>query len=84
MADSSNTTTLDIEALNQLALRLDDAADSITNVAAHEMEKDIRTAARVASWAAHVRFVVAEIADAMPVENPAKKELLTLIGKQEG
>jgi hypothetical protein len=31
---------------------------------------------------AHYRFMIAEIADALPFENPAKKELLELIGKE--
>jgi hypothetical protein len=35
-----------------------------------------------ASAMAHYRFMIAEIADALPFENPAKKELLELIGKE--
>jgi hypothetical protein len=45
---------------------------------------DLSTAADVASAHAHFRFVIAEVADALPHENPAKRELLELIGKQEG
>jgi hypothetical protein len=36
----------------------------------------------VAREHAHWRFVIAEVADALPGENPAKKELLTLIAKE--
>lgn len=35
------------EKFNKLAARLTDHADSITNAAAHQMEKDIRTASLV-------------------------------------
>jgi hypothetical protein len=37
---------LDVETLAALYMRLLDHADSIVNVAAHEMEQDIRTAPR--------------------------------------
>ena len=42
-------TVFTIETLNALGARLFDHADSITNCAAHEMEVDIRLAARVCS-----------------------------------
>jgi hypothetical protein len=42
-------TVLNIETLNALGARLFDHADSIENITAHEMEKDIRLAARVCS-----------------------------------
>jgi hypothetical protein len=82
MAEQANSTTLDIEALNQLAVRLRD--DYVDNVRNPTLARDLDTAADVASQHAHFRFVVAEVADALPWENPAKKELLELIGKQEG
>jgi hypothetical protein len=81
MPEFSNT-TLDIEQLNALAVRLDDRADEITQVTLHDLEQDIRAAARVASEHAHFRFVVADVAATLPGENPAKKELLELIGKE--
>jgi hypothetical protein len=55
-------TNFDIEALNALGGRLFDHADSITNVAAHEMEPDIRLAAQACDKLAGLRFRVAEIA----------------------
>jgi hypothetical protein len=81
-ADSPNTTNLTIEDLNNLSLRLDEAAEDV--IANRELAHDMRTAASVASEHAHWRFEVAEVADALPWENPAKKELLALIGKAEG
>jgi hypothetical protein len=44
MAESTST-TLTCDQLNALSDRLSDHADSIVNVAAHEMEQDIRRAA---------------------------------------
>ncbi len=74
---------LDIEQLNALATRLRDHADAIRNPAAQKkLGTDLNTAANVASEMAHWRFTVAEIADALPWENPAKKELLSLLGKE--
>lgn len=55
-------TVFTIETLNALGARLFDHADSITNVAAHQMEQDLRAAARVCDWAAHVRFMLADLA----------------------
>ncbi len=46
MADS-NSTMLDNSELHALANRLIEHADSITNVAARQMEKDLRLAAKV-------------------------------------
>jgi hypothetical protein len=57
-------TMFNVETLNALGARLYDHADSITNVAAHEMEIDIRLAARVCSSFASLRFRVMEIAEA--------------------
>jgi hypothetical protein len=74
-----NATPLNIEALNQLATRLRDDYVDVRNPA---LARDLDTAADVASEHAHFRFVVAEVADALPGENPAKRELLTLIGKE--
>jgi hypothetical protein len=49
-------TAFTIETLNALGARLFDRADSITNVARHEMEVDVRFAARVCSNLATLRF----------------------------
>ena len=43
---NNQSTAFDIEALNALSARLFDLANSIANVAAHEMGIDIRVAAR--------------------------------------
>jgi hypothetical protein len=79
-ATDSHTTTLDIEKLNQLAVRLRD--DYVDNVRNPVLARDLDTAADAASALAHFRFVVAEVAATLPGENPAKKELLELIGKE--
>jgi Ser/Thr protein kinase RdoA (MazF antagonist) len=79
MAEQANSTTLDIEKLNQLATRLRDDYVDVRNPG---LARDLDTAADVASAHAHFRFVIAEVADALPWENPAKKELLELIGKE--
>jgi hypothetical protein len=57
-------TVFTIETLNALGARLLDHADSITNVARHDMEVDVRLAARVCSNMATLRFRIGEIADA--------------------
>jgi hypothetical protein len=64
-------TIFDYETLTKLGARLFDHADSITNVAAHEMEVDIRSAARVCSNLATLRFRIAEIAEAALTQDPA-------------
>ena len=56
-------TIFDYETLTKLGARLFDHADSITNIAAHQMELDIRLAARAISNFATLRFRIAEIAD---------------------
>ena len=56
-------TVLGYETLTKLGARLYDHGDSITNVARHDMEVDIRLAARVCSNMATLRFRVAEIAE---------------------
>lgn len=56
-------TVFTIETLNALGARLFDHADSITNVAAHEMELDLRLAARAVSNMATLLFRIAEIAE---------------------
>ena len=81
-ADSITPKPLDIETLNALAVRLDDHADSIEQVTLHALEKDIRTAARVASEMARWRFALAELAASLPAGNFARNELLTLLGKE--
>jgi hypothetical protein len=81
MADS---TVLDIEALNQLAVRLRDHADAIRNPAAQKkLGTDLHTAADVASNMAHFRFVIAELAASLPAGNFARNELLALLGKPD-
>ena len=63
---------LNIETLNAIGARLGDHADSITNVAAHQMEQDIRLAARVCDKLAGLRFRVSEIAaEAVKQADPA-------------
>jgi hypothetical protein len=79
MATDTPTTLLDIEQLNALATRLRDDYVDVRNPG---LAKDLDTAADVASEHAHYRFVIAEVADALRFGNPAKKELLELIGKE--
>src|SRR5262249_54382464 len=84
MSQATDTpTTLDVEQLSALSVRLDDHADSIEQVTLHALEKDIRTARRVVQEHAHWRTEIDAIAATLPFENPAKRELLTLIGKGE-
>jgi hypothetical protein len=80
-ADSITPKMFDIETLNQLAVALDDHADSIEQVTLHKLEQDIRTAARVASEMAHWRFDLAELAASLPAGNFARNEILKLLGK---
>src|SRR5260370_23674116 len=54
-------------------------ADSITNAAGHDMEKDIRLAARIVSDLATLRFHIAALAAATTDENTARS-LRKLIG----
>jgi hypothetical protein len=63
---NNQPTAFDIEALNALSARLFDHADSITNVAAHEMARDIRLTAKACDKLAGLRFRVAEIAAVAP------------------
>jgi len=80
-ATDSNITPLDIEALNQLAVRLRDSADAIRNPAAQKkLGTDLHSVADVASAMAHWRFVVAEVAETLPAGNFARNELLDLLG----
>ncbi len=74
MAESP-TTTLTREERNALADRLSNHADGITNVAAHDMEKDIRLAAaelgtidtpRLRATLPALRFELDRIAAACP------------------
>jgi hypothetical protein len=67
-----------IDSLNSLATRLRDDYVDARNPA---LVRDLDLAADVASEHAHWRFVIAEVADALPWENPAKKEFLALLGK---
>jgi hypothetical protein len=57
-------TVFDYGTLSALGARLFDHADSITNVARHDMEVDVRLAARVCGNMATLRFRVGEIAEA--------------------
>ncbi len=74
---------LDYEQLTALAVRLDDRADEITQVTLHDLEQDIRTAARVASAHAHWRFALAELAASLPAGTHARNEILNLLGKDK-
>jgi hypothetical protein len=78
-------TIFDYETLTKLGARLFDHADSITNPAAHEMEVDIRSAARVCSNLASFRFRVAEIAEIAPTQpGPAiRRDLLDALADAE-
>ncbi len=64
-------TVFNYETLNALGARLIDNTDSIVNVASHEMELDIRLAARVCSKLASLRFRVAEIAETALTQAPS-------------
>jgi hypothetical protein len=55
--------TFTITFLTTFSVRLLDHADSITDFRDHEMERDLRTASRVCSSLASLRFRVAEIAE---------------------
>jgi hypothetical protein len=74
-----------IETLSALSARLFDHADSITNVAAHEMEVDIRLAARAISNLATLRFCVGEIAEAALTQPGAatRRDLLEALADAE-
>jgi hypothetical protein len=83
MADSAITTLLDIEQLNQLAVRLRDHADSIRNPAAKaKLGKDLVAAADVASEHARWRFAMSELAASLPTGTHARAEVLKLLGKE--
>jgi hypothetical protein len=71
-------TVFDYETLTKLGARLFDHADSITNVAAHEMEVDIRSAATL-------RFRVAEIAEATLMQDRAatRRDLVDALNDAE-
>jgi hypothetical protein len=55
--------TFTIVFLNTLSRRLVDHADSITDFAQHDMERDIRLASRVCGSLCGLRFRVAEVAE---------------------
>jgi hypothetical protein len=57
------STKFDAATLAALCTRLHDHADSIVNVAAHEMEMDVRQAARAFALFATLKFRIAEIAE---------------------
>jgi hypothetical protein len=78
-------TVFDYETLTKLGARLFDHADSITNVAAHEMELDFRLAARVCSDLATLRFRIMEIAEAPLTQNGAaiRRDLLAALADAE-
>jgi hypothetical protein len=58
-----STTVFNAETLAALCARLHDHADGIVNVAAHEMETDIRQATRALALFATLKFRIAEIAE---------------------
>ena len=67
MAETKTTTIakrvlLDIETLNQVALRLEERASTIHQFSLMELVLDLRTAARCANILAHLRFELGEIA----------------------
>jgi hypothetical protein len=88
MADSSNT-TLTREERQALADRLSNHADGIVNVAAHEMETDIRLAAaqlrtidtpRLRATLPALRFELARIADTCP-DSATAAQLRVVMGE---
>jgi hypothetical protein len=78
-------TVFDYEMLTKLAASLYEHGDSITNVAAHQMEIDIRLAARAISNFATLRFRIAEIAEAALAQDPAatRRDLLDALADAE-
>jgi hypothetical protein len=78
-------TIFDYETLTKLGARLFDHTDSITNVAAHQTEIDIRMAARAISNFATLRFRVAEIAEAALAQDPAatRRDLIDALAAAE-
>lgn len=61
---------LDMQGLNDLAVRLDRHAEDVVNVS--EIERDLQKAARVASDMASLRFHIREIAALCTDENAAR------------
>jgi hypothetical protein len=63
-----------------------DHAESIENIAAHEMQRDIRLAARVCDRLAALRFEVAEIAESCMKQEPAatRRDLLDALAPSLG
>lgn len=80
MSDSNHTTPLSIEALNELATRLFDHAEAITNSAARNIESDMRLAAGVASDMVSLRVHIKAIAAACKDESMAR-HLRKLLGE---
>jgi hypothetical protein len=78
-------TVFTIETLNALGARLFDHADSITNVARHDMEVDIRLAARACSNMASLRFRIGEIAEEALSQHPSAthRDLLAALADAE-
>jgi hypothetical protein len=78
-------TTFDYETLTKLGARLIDHADSIMNVGAHQMEIDIRSAARAISNFATLQFRIAEIAEAALVQDPGatRRDLIDALAAAE-
>jgi hypothetical protein len=77
----AGSTSLDIEQLNGLSVRLIDHADRIENVTARALEQDLRTAARVADEHASWRSAIAEIT-ATTSDGAAARVLRELISKE--
>jgi hypothetical protein len=78
-------TVFNIETLNALGARLFDHADSITNPARHDMEVDVRLAARVCGNMATLRFRVAEIAEQALIQPGAaiRRDLIDAVADAE-
>lgn len=81
-ATDSHTTPLDIEQLNQLAVRLRDHANGIRNpAAAKKLGNDLQEAANVASAMAYWRFALSELAASLPTGTHARNQIVKLLGK---
>jgi hypothetical protein len=78
-------TMFTIDTLNALGARLFDHADSITNPARHDIERDRRLAARVCGNMGSLRFRVGEIAEAAPTQPgpDTRRDLLDALADAE-
>jgi hypothetical protein len=83
MCEEGRMTLFNIETLNALGARLFDHADSITNVARHDMETDVRLAARVCGNMATLRFRVSEIAEHPLTHASIRRDLISALADAE-